>query len=191
MIPTLSHTTDTVIYLFYGNANITTSQEHKAGVWQNNYLGVWHLPNGSTLSANDSTGNGGNGTLENSPSATTGLIDGAAGFNGNNQYIAVNEQYGLTTALTFSAWVEFSNLSGWQDIFGQDTSSWSGGDAAFYFQKSTDSNPSCSRPANGLGILLPMNSSDCALECIPRRRLRPGHLEPLPEAIVLFRFMFE
>jgi len=30
-IPTLSHTVDTVIYLFFGNANITASQQNKAG----------------------------------------------------------------------------------------------------------------------------------------------------------------
>jgi len=33
-IPTLSHTVDTVIYLFYGNPAVTVSQENKAGVWE-------------------------------------------------------------------------------------------------------------------------------------------------------------
>src|SRR6266404_1000593 len=32
-IPTLSHTTDTIIYMQYGNNTITTSRENKTGVW--------------------------------------------------------------------------------------------------------------------------------------------------------------
>ena len=32
-IPTLSHTTDTVLYVFYGNSNITSTQQNPAGVW--------------------------------------------------------------------------------------------------------------------------------------------------------------
>jgi len=43
-VPTVSHTTDTVIYLFYGNSGITTDQSNKTGVWDSNYKGVWHLP---------------------------------------------------------------------------------------------------------------------------------------------------
>jgi len=45
--PTLSHTTDTVIYMFYGNGSITTDQSNKMGVWDANYKGVWHLANGT------------------------------------------------------------------------------------------------------------------------------------------------
>src|SRR5206468_3593643 len=56
-IPTLSHTTDTVFYVCYGNSAVTTSQEHATAVWDSNYKGVWHLPNGTTLTANDSTSN--------------------------------------------------------------------------------------------------------------------------------------
>jgi hypothetical protein len=47
-IPTLSHTIDTVIYLFYGNGSITSSQANPAGVWDSNYKGVWHLSQNPT-----------------------------------------------------------------------------------------------------------------------------------------------
>src|SRR5579863_4651657 len=62
-VPMLSHTTDTVIYMFYGNPSVTTDQSNKMAVWDSNYAGVWHLPNGSTLSASDSTSNANNGTI--------------------------------------------------------------------------------------------------------------------------------
>ncbi len=160
-IPTVSHTSDTVFYMFYGNSSVTTDQSNKNGVWDSSYQGVWHLPNGTTLTANDSTSNDGNGTLSNSPSAATGQMDGAASFNGSND-ITVNKQYGLTTAVTASAWVNFSSLNGWQDILGQDTSSWGGGNAAFYFQKVVNGGDGCSRGSNVLGILFPTNNSDCS-----------------------------
>ena len=41
-VPTLSHTTDTVIYMFYGNSSISTDQSNKTAVWDSNYLGIWH-----------------------------------------------------------------------------------------------------------------------------------------------------
>jgi len=44
-IPLLSHTCDTVIYVNYGNASITTPQENRVGVWDSSYQGVWHLGN--------------------------------------------------------------------------------------------------------------------------------------------------
>lgn len=58
-VPTVSHTSDdTVFYMCYGNASITTDQSNKAAVWDSSYKGVWHLPNGTTLTVGDSTGNG-------------------------------------------------------------------------------------------------------------------------------------
>ena len=74
-VPTVSHTTDTVIYLFYGNSSVTTDQSNARGTWNSNYMGVWHFPNGTTLSANDSTSNGNNGTI-NGATATSGEIEG-------------------------------------------------------------------------------------------------------------------
>ena len=104
MLPTVSHTTDTVIYLFYGNSSVTTDQSNASGTWNSNYVGVWHLPNGTTLSANDSTGNGNNGTI-NGATATSGQIDGGASFNGSTAYIDVPNSTSLnSTTATWSAW---------------------------------------------------------------------------------------
>jgi hypothetical protein len=105
-LPTLSHTSDTVIYLFYGNSSVTTDQSNKTAVWDSNYAGVWHLPNGTTLSANDSTANANTGSIYYA-GATTGEIGGAASFAGYN-YIDVGNGSSLQitgTALTLEAWV--------------------------------------------------------------------------------------
>jgi uncharacterized protein (TIGR03437 family) len=106
-IPDLSHTTDTVIYMWYGNSSISTFQS-KGSAWDSTFGGVWHLANGTTLSAKDSTTNGNNGTLSSSPpTATTGMIDGAASFNGSNNYITGPESASLAPAhaFTVSEWV--------------------------------------------------------------------------------------
>jgi hypothetical protein len=50
-IPTLSPATDTILYLYYGNAAIT-AQENPNSVWSSNYTGVWHL---SETAANNAT----------------------------------------------------------------------------------------------------------------------------------------
>ena len=70
-VPLVSHSTNTVFYIFYGSSTITTSQASPTGVWDSNYTLVWHLPNGTTLSAGDSTSNGNGGTITETPTATT------------------------------------------------------------------------------------------------------------------------
>lgn len=51
-IPTLSHSTDTVIYLLYGNSSVTASQQNTKSVWDSNYGGVFHISGtGTTLAA--------------------------------------------------------------------------------------------------------------------------------------------
>jgi len=62
-VPLLSHATDTVIYMFYGNSG-ASDQQNASGVWDANYKGVWHLdqtPTGAAGDIVDSTGgvNGG------------------------------------------------------------------------------------------------------------------------------------
>lgn len=74
--PTLSHTSDSVIYMYYGDASITTSQENATDVWSNGYLAVWHLEEntGTSNSIKDSTANANHATPYSSYSGTTGDI---------------------------------------------------------------------------------------------------------------------
>src|SRR5205823_209510 len=80
-IPSLSPGADTTIYAYYGNSG-ATDQQNKAGVWDSNYVGVWHLGNGSVLTASGSTSGGNNGTIT-SASAGTGQAGGGATFTGS------------------------------------------------------------------------------------------------------------
>ena len=129
-IPNLSHTTDTVLYLFYGNPSIAASQQNPAAVWDANFMGVWHVPNGTQLSLADSTSNGDNGT-DNGATATAGQVDGGMLTNGST-YATIGTPANLANLAegnaTFSAWVNSaSGGGGW--IMGKDgsdgTAGWS------------------------------------------------------------------
>lgn len=88
-VPTVSHTSDSVFYLCYGNASISTDQSNKTAVWDGNYKGVWHLPNGTGLTTTDSTANA-NHSSSSSALATAGRIDGAASYNGAGQSTVIS-----------------------------------------------------------------------------------------------------
>ncbi len=121
-IPTLSHTVDTVIYLFYGNPSVTISQENKAGVWRNGYVGVWHFGSSTSLNPSDSTADANNGTV-NDVSAMPGKVSGAAQFAGNNGSwidVPVNPTLQPQNALTLEAWVNPTAEDNWNTVLEMD-----------------------------------------------------------------------
>jgi hypothetical protein len=106
-IPSLSPLVDTTIYMYFGNASAPGNTSANAqGTWNSNFKSVYHL-NGSTLSANDSTSNVSNGTLVNSPTSTTGVIDRGASFSAaSSQSITSNTILGRTafSSGTYCLW---------------------------------------------------------------------------------------
>ncbi|MGD0733384.1 MAG: DUF2341 domain-containing protein [Terracidiphilus sp.] len=160
-IPTLSHTTDTVLYVFYGNPNVTSSEQNPTGVWNGNYQAVYHLANTGSGSAADSTANGNNASLT-SVVASSGEIDGAASFNGASSYmqippadfasypVGVQSNLGLSSANTttsfsasFGVWFKTASAGG---ILGQTSSQ------ECFFNACTPSSPG----TTGFGGWIPM-----------------------------------
>lgn len=102
-IPTLSSSVDTVIYLCFGDSGISTDGSSNA-TWNSSFVGVWHFPNGSSLSANDSTSNAYNGTIS-AATAIAGEIDGASGFvSGNSAKITLGGPFAIPTTGELSMW---------------------------------------------------------------------------------------
>lgn len=105
-VPTLSSTTDTVLYIYYGNP-AATNQQNATAVWDSNYLAVYHLGQVPTASILDSTTLANNGTTHNlvSGDSIAGQIDGALNFN-TNKYIDVGTGGTVkgSTQYTVSAW---------------------------------------------------------------------------------------
>lgn len=118
-VPTVATATDTVIYLCYGDSGVTTSQEAITGVWDSNFKGVWHLPNGTTLTSLDSTSNDNDATATGSPTAVAGKVDGGVTVSTGN-YLGDTLAAAIGTTNTVSAWVKFASLpsSGGQGFHG-------------------------------------------------------------------------
>ncbi|MFW9880345.1 MAG: DUF2341 domain-containing protein, partial [Candidatus Thorarchaeota archaeon] len=91
-IPLLSASSDTIIFMFYGNSTMS-SRENPTSVWDSNYEGVWHLKEdpGYGGTAEDSTVNGNDGTAINMESndQVSGQVDGSFRFNGWNEYVSI------------------------------------------------------------------------------------------------------
>jgi hypothetical protein len=109
-IPILHATYDDTIYIYFGNAS-STNQQNRTAVWDSNFKGVWHLPNGTTLTANDSTSNANNGTINNI-SATSCLIDGCGNWSGaSNDQINVGNIALDSNNWTVSTWIYMPNVN--------------------------------------------------------------------------------
>ena len=112
-VTSLSDTTDTLIWLYYGNLTCG-SQENAIDVWDSDYLGVWHLHSDimdSTVYDYDGTADGG--------------IANAAGITGDGEYfdgdchIDTDRDPGFgADAFTCEAWYKGTENSPWKAIMG-------------------------------------------------------------------------
>jgi hypothetical protein len=121
-VPTLSHTADTVLYLFYGNSSVTTDQSNKTAVWDSNFKGVWHLNETSGTVNSDSTSNAinANKLSASSPSPAAGLFGGVQSFNGSTDYITVANTPAIDVGganHTVGIWFKANSYSSYSTLF--------------------------------------------------------------------------
>lgn len=94
-----------------------------AGSWgynvTNGLVGHWAMDDGSGTTAVDFSGNGNDGTFVNSPTWTTGKLDGALSFvAANTDYVSVPDNTSLRpTTWTLSAWVKLNSLPGAGNVY--------------------------------------------------------------------------
>lgn len=121
-IPSLSPTTDTVIYMYYGNSSITTDPS-STRTWDGaDYKGVWHLNETPTVDthAYDSTSNANSASFQHMTSGdqVAARIGGGLDFDGIDDFLDIADSASLdvTTAGTIEMWVKlrstFSGTSG-------------------------------------------------------------------------------
>lgn len=101
-IPSLSGSTDTVIYMYFGNGGVSASTEDSPGVWAERYHGVWHLTD-----LEDSTGKNSAAVA----TGTTGLASKIANgrdLNGTSDYLNAGNNGVLRPdkTLTLEAWIK-------------------------------------------------------------------------------------
>ena len=113
-IPSLSYTSNTIIYIAYGNSGISTDQSDAANVWDSNHKGVWHLTESPSGTLYDSTSNNNDltssGSMDSSDLVSAKFGNGLI-FNGSNQYLSIadNDSLSITGALTLSCWMNMPN----------------------------------------------------------------------------------
>ena len=131
--PTVSHTTSTIIYMYYDNAAATepaaSDTYGSQAVWSiaNGYTGVWHLNEGTGSTAYDSTVGGNTGSWSGTPSGTGGTYY-SSGYNQPNSgyfaqppppnFITISSSPSFSPAnLTASAWVKTTSTNEERVIF--------------------------------------------------------------------------
>lgn len=105
-----SVTNGTVFYMFYGKDN-AVDRSNTTGTWNTNFAGVWHLPNGTTLTANNSI-TGVAGTLSGSPVAIAGQIDGGGSFGGHSGDKITTDYSTHGTTRSYEIWAKTAGAGG-------------------------------------------------------------------------------
>ncbi|MHA2329403.1 MAG: DUF2341 domain-containing protein [Candidatus Hodarchaeales archaeon] len=138
-VPILFNNTDSVISMYYGNSN-ANPQNSDAGIWDDNYIGVWHLSEEGSGNADEykdssiykNDGQGGEGNTSFVPSRVQGQIGYAQDFNNLDGYYDLidcgnDSSFNLTGyAITLEAWIQHNitpsthvygimNHKGWYD----------------------------------------------------------------------------
>ena len=111
-IANLSSTSDTVIYMYYGNSG-ALNQENVNGVWDAGFAGVWHLKEEQAGTGNlglyrDSTANNNHGDDYVSATGQDGQINSGQEFDGVSDYVDFGNDASLdiTGGITIEAWVK-------------------------------------------------------------------------------------
>jgi hypothetical protein len=109
-IPSLSSGSDTVFYMFYGDATITTDQSDPANTWDSNFKAVWHMAdNAASTTIRESTATGVNATNNANTNTKTiaGQIGNALSYNGTSDGSSATVNLSSANIITLSAWINW------------------------------------------------------------------------------------
>ncbi len=130
-MPILSPTSDTSLYLYYGNGSVG-SQQKATAVWSQNFASVWHLQgsySGVAGEVLDSSSNGLDGQAGSAPTKVSGKIGFGQDFEaGQTDYLTVNHAgaldfAGASDVFSISAWVKLESIGAWQALISKGASS--------------------------------------------------------------------
>jgi hypothetical protein len=124
-VPGLSSSTDTILYIYYGNSSCG-NQQNPVSVWNSSYKAVWHLNEISGTSVKDSTTNNNIGTSQNGVTlGALGEIDGAENFDGivgwTNLGTSSSLNIGTSAPFTIEGWFKTTESYGTIVSFRHDT----------------------------------------------------------------------
>ncbi len=165
-VDSISSTSNTTFYIYYGNSICTANRENASGVWDSNYVGVWHLndtpSNGGTHY--DSTSNNHHLTFHDtdgdSNTNLNGIIDGADELNGDSDYMdkSYNSDFDLGS-FTLESWVSSDDKTSSHMIINKQIDDYADRNFAL-FSNSTTGNPVISFRNSGGGNETVTGTSD-------------------------------
>jgi uncharacterized repeat protein (TIGR01451 family) len=113
-IPSLSSSSNTVIYMYYGNAS-ASDQQNATGTWESNFKAVWHLGETSTATdgMKDATSNANHGTAQGSPTGlgASAQIGSGMTLDGSNDYVSTKTSFANPQTLTLSLWFKTTSAN--------------------------------------------------------------------------------
>ena len=115
-VPSLSSSTDTILYMYYGNSKCTNQQDRQ-GTWDSNYLMVQHMQEYGTIY--DSTSNGFTGVNTGVSKSVNGKIDGCQYFNSLSDSFDMGTSSSLnpgTNSWTITLWTKVRHVEPFFDI---------------------------------------------------------------------------
>ncbi|MGD8764382.1 MAG: DUF2341 domain-containing protein, partial [Desulfobacteraceae bacterium] len=119
-VPSVSSSSNTDIYMLYGNSGITSSTQNAPGVWSNGYEAVYHLHG----DWNDSTGSH-NGTGGQTQGYVSGQIANGVDFEGSSSdFIDIGTWSVSGSALTLQAWVNYESFADTQTILDKSSATY-------------------------------------------------------------------
>jgi hypothetical protein len=114
-VPIVSHSADTIIYMFYGNPSVTTDPSNKTGVWDSNYKMVYHMAdNAANATVADSSANANNAidtANSNSKSVPAQVGAGLVFAGASGDAGASTSPITLGSTATFSTWFKAGSFS--------------------------------------------------------------------------------
>jgi hypothetical protein len=143
-VPNLSHTVDTVLYLYYGNGDVS-SQQNKTDVWSG-YAMSQHLTDATTATVADSKNvYPGNKSSANNPNQSDAKIFKGQDFTGDTIDFGDLTALNSASKFTISGWVNSNNYGVFGAIFSKEAQYSYNNDLLLY----QDSNSLCLQVDNG------------------------------------------
>jgi len=116
-LDSISSTTNTSFYIYYSSICVLDKQD-ASGVWDDDYVAVWHKNDATSTTIKSSTINTLTGTKKGvgEPTETTGYIGNAQEYDGTGDYITlgtnvIEQLLNGTSGITVSAWIKPDDFS--------------------------------------------------------------------------------
>ncbi len=118
VLKTAANTADTVIYVKYGDATVTTPTQNQNGTWNSNFKGVWHLNQAATPQT-DSTSTPSNASHNGAPApaTATGLISSGVSMSSTTgtaylDYRSTKFNWTSSDTFTYQGWFKTTDGNG-------------------------------------------------------------------------------